>query len=180
MKKVSNIGALGMSLAKMQCLERNIGTCEAGLEICDQCSEKQKGQKRKFENDFKKKRKNEEATVLGSFILLCSLIFLAGLLSGIYVRSVSEKLICVAILFFLVAYISRNKLEGRILYGGMEKPYVFSFGLSLFFLGSLFLSQKTQFMEYAILCYVPGVYFFYRGYEAGPFNGWSNFFRQLK
>lgn len=63
MKKISNSGALGRSLAQMQCFEGNIGTCEAGLEICNLCPEKQKGLQRKWNNDFnayyKKRRKRK-------------------------------------------------------------------------------------------------------------------------
>lgn len=181
MKNIDNIGALGIMLAQDICYEKNVGTCEAGLTICEKCPEKSKGNKRKFNNDFQKrmaaKEKKIECFIISSFIFNCSLVFSFGLLLGIFIQKISAKMAFAFIFFCVASYLSRNKLDGRIAYGGMEKPFTFSFGISMFFLANLFMSQGMQYFGFAILCHIPGIYFLYQGYKEGPFNGWRNYLR---
>ena len=111
--------------------------------------------------------------------MCCSVLFSVGLISGLFAKDILAKLVLAFVFFFIISYNARNKLAGRVVYGGMEKPFIFSLGASMFFLGSLFISQKMEFMIFAIPCYAPGLYYFYRGYSAGPHHGWENYFRKI-
>ena len=181
MKKISNGSAHNLLLTQKQCIENSIGKCEAGLEICDICPEKVQAQKRKWDNDFEREHQKFEqkirSLINSSFFFCCSLLFSLGILSGLTFKSIAAKLISAIIFFCIISYASRNKLDGVEVYGGMEKPFVFSFGATLFLLGSLFASQKMGYFGFSILCYIPGLYLFYQGYKEGPHYGWEVYLR---
>ncbi|KKQ53199.1 MAG: hypothetical protein US70_C0005G0033 [Parcubacteria group bacterium GW2011_GWD2_38_11] len=144
-----------------------------------QNNEKQTGCNIYFEQDYQKNKRKEKSLISSSFFLCCSLVFALGLPTGLFAKSINAKLILAVIFFCIIYRYSRNKLAGRIVYGGMEKPFAFSLGATIFFLGSLFSSQKMDYFGFAILCYIFGIYFFYQGYKEGPLYGWENFFRRL-
>lgn len=120
---------------------------------------------------------NLNSLINSSFFFCCSVLFSLGIFSGLMFKTISAKLILSSIFFCIVSYASCNKFGGKIVYGGMEKPFIFSLGTTLFFLGSLFASQKIEYFILSILCFIPGLYFFYKGYKRGPHYGWENYLR---
>jgi hypothetical protein len=131
-----------------------------------------------LEGDSKKRLTNVGYFINSSFLFLCLVIFGFGLIGGIFVKNITNKLIVAAIFFCIARYFSRNKLAHRVVYGGMEKPTLVSFGATLFLLGSLLASQKMDYLFLSFCCFAPGVYCFYCGYKEGPHYGWDNYHRE--
>lgn len=179
---ISNLGAMGMGLAQMQCREQNTGTCHADQDICQGCKETFFGtirrimhEKNNFCHQFDQRVKN---AVRSTFILSCSLLFFTGFIGGLIYDTMAGKLCLALIIWAIVRYKSRNKTKHFSVYGGMESPAAFSFGITLLLLGSMLLSPKMIYLKYAVPCLIVGLGFFTQGYFAGPHYGWREFYRR--
>jgi cation transport ATPase len=158
-----------------QCRQENAAFCLAEKNICRACPEKEAGQKRLFEADHKKRERKEKHLVFSFFVFSCSLLFFIGLPGGLLAKSIFSKIIATAIFFVITFSFSRQKLLGRIVYGGMEKPFVFTLGISLVLLSFLLFSQP-QYLIPSVIFLFPGLYLYHKGFSAGPHLGWSFFF----
>lgn len=134
----------------------------------------------------KAKRRDENILLFSIFTFFCTSIFSVAFLSVILIRlfiqDITGKIFIAGIFFYVVRYFSRNKLYGRAVGGGMEKPNQVSFGATFLFLGLIILPCEINFqnLEYflsSIILFLTGSHLFYEGIKEGPLNRWDHYWR---